>query len=73
MSDDTDRIEAEIAQAREDLAKTFDALAERANPQRLADDAKTRVIVTLNKPAVKYTLVAVGALVVAVVIRKVVS
>ena len=70
MADDTERIEQEIAQAREDLASTLDQLADRANPQRLADDAKSRAIDTLNKPVVKYTLVGVGALTAVAAFRK---
>ncbi|MGV9714046.1 DUF3618 domain-containing protein [Gordonia sp. NPDC003424] len=72
MAGDTERIEQEIAQAREDLAKTLDQLADRANPQRLADDAKHKVLATLNQPAVKYTLAGVGAVVVFLVVRKIV-
>ncbi len=60
MAKDTEHIEQQIAQAREDLASTLDQLADRANPQRLADDAKSRAIATLNTPAVKYTVVGVG-------------
>ena len=37
---DPDTIKQEIDQARDQLAATVDSLAERANPQRLADDAK---------------------------------
>ena len=73
MADDTERIEQEIAQAREDLAKTLDQLAERANPQRLADDAKTRALAIVNKPAVRYGLIGAGALVVVLVVRKIKS
>jgi hypothetical protein len=68
---DTERIEQEIAAAREDLAKTLDALAVRANPQRLADDAKTRALAVLNSPAVKYTLIGAGVVVGIVVVRKI--
>ncbi|MEO9329973.1 DUF3618 domain-containing protein [Gordonia aurantiaca] len=73
MAGDTERIEQEIAKAREDLANTLDALAERANPQRLADDAKSRALATLQTPAVKYTFAGVGALVLVLVVRKIVS
>ncbi|MGP3707876.1 DUF3618 domain-containing protein [Gordonia paraffinivorans] len=73
MAGDTERIEQEIAKAREDLANTLDALAERANPQRLADDAKSRAVATLQTPAVKYTIAGVGALVLVLVVRKIVS
>ena len=72
VAGDTERIEQEIAKAREDLAHTLDALAERTSPQRLADDAKTKALATLNPPAVKYSLAGVGALVLVLVIRKVV-
>lgn len=70
---DTERIEQEIAAAREDLAKTLDALAVRANPQRLADDAKTRAIAALSSPAVKYTLIGAGVVVSIVIVRKIVT
>ncbi|AZG43936.1 DUF3618 domain-containing protein [Gordonia insulae] len=72
MAGDTERIEQDIAQAREDLAKTLDALADRANPQRLAQDAKGKAIAALNQPAVKYTLAGVGVLAVVLVVRKIV-
>ena len=68
---DTERIEQEIAAAREDLAKTLGALAVRAHPQRLADDAKTRALAVLNSPAVKYTLIGAGVVVGIVVVRKI--
>ncbi|MXP22581.1 DUF3618 domain-containing protein [Gordonia sp. HNM0687] len=73
MSGDTERIEQEIAQAREDLAKTLDTLAERTSPQRLAADAKEKAVATLNSPAVKYALAGVGAVVVVLVVRKLVK
>ena len=73
MGGDTERIEQDIARAREDLANTLDALAERANPQRLAEDAKAKALVTLNQPVVKYSLAGVGVLVVVLLVRKVVK
>ncbi|NDK89557.1 DUF3618 domain-containing protein [Gordonia desulfuricans] len=73
MAGDTDRIEQDIAKAREDLANTLDELAARANPQRLADDAKATALATLNKPPVKYTLVGVGAVVALLVIRRIMA
>ncbi|GAC69102.1 DUF3618 domain-containing protein [Gordonia soli] len=72
MAGDTERIEQEIAQAREDLAKTLDALADRANPQRLADDAKSTALRIVNTPAVKFTLIGVGSVVAVLVIRKII-
>ena len=71
MADETKRIEDEIAKAREELAGTLDQLVVRANPQRLADDAKVRVVAVVNQPAVKYGLLGVGALVAVVVVRKI--
>ncbi|GAB20619.1 hypothetical protein GOEFS_121_00210 [Gordonia effusa NBRC 100432] len=73
MGGNTERIEQDIARAREDLANTLDALAERANPQRLADDAKSKALVTLNHPAVKYSAAGVGALILLLLVRKVVK
>lgn len=73
VADDTRRIEQEIAQAREELATTLDQLAERANPQRLADDAKSKVIAFLNRPPVKLGLIGAGGVVVVLVVRKVIK
>ncbi|QKT06888.1 DUF3618 domain-containing protein [Gordonia sp. X0973] len=70
MADNTERIEQEIAQAREDLAATLDQLADRANPQRIADDAKQRAVETINKPAVKYGLAGLGVFAGWLLVRK---
>lgn len=66
---DPEVIKQEIAAARDQLASTVDILAERANPQRLADDVKTSVLRFLKQPAVAATLAGVGALTVVIVIR----
>lgn len=68
---DPDTIKQEIDQARNQLASTVDSLAERANPRRLADDAKARVIAFVKKPAVAVSLAGIGSLVVVVVVRRV--
>ncbi|MGH3558560.1 MAG: DUF3618 domain-containing protein, partial [Mycobacterium sp.] len=47
---DPDTIKQEIDQARDQLASTVDSLAERANPRRIADDARTRAIALVKKP-----------------------
>lgn len=73
MADDTQRIEQEIAQAREELAATLDQLAVRANPQRIADDLKGRAVAFLQTPPVKYTLMGLAGLTVVVVVRKIVK
>ena len=68
---DPDTIKQEIDRARDQLASTVDSLAVRANPRRLADDAKTRVIEFLNKPIVTVSLTGVGVVAVIVVIHKI--
>ena len=68
---DPDTIKQDIDQARDQLALTVDSLAERANPQRLANDVKAGVVRFLKKPAVAISLAGVGALVLVVVVRRV--
>lgn len=68
---DPDTIKREIDEARDQLAATVDSLAERANPRRLADDVKARVIAFLNKPIVTVSLVGAGSVAVIVVIHKI--
>jgi hypothetical protein len=68
---DPEAIKQEIDIARDQLASTVDSLAERANPRRLADDLKVRVIGFVTKPAVAVTLAGIGSVVVFVVIRRV--
>ncbi|MBV9351917.1 MAG: DUF3618 domain-containing protein [Mycobacterium sp.] len=67
---DPDAIKQEIDQAREQLASTVDTLAERANPRRIADDVKTRVVAFLKTPAVAVSLAGVGAVVLVLVVRR---
>jgi Protein of unknown function (DUF3618) len=68
---DPDTIKRDIDLAREQLAATVDSLAERANPRRLADDLKARVIGFVKKPAVTISLVGIGSVVVIVMVRKI--
>ena len=68
---DPDTIKQEIDQARDQLASTVDSLAERANPRRLADDAKARAIGFVKKPAVAITLAGIAALAAALAVRKI--
>ena len=67
---DPDTIKREIDEAREQLATTVDALAVRANPRRLADDAKASLLVFVKKPVVAASLAGVGTIVVIVLIRR---
>jgi hypothetical protein len=66
---DPDVIKQEIAEARDRLASTVDILAERANPQRVADDLRATALGFLNQPKVKAALAGLGALTVVMVIR----
>jgi hypothetical protein len=68
---DPEAIKQDIDVARDQLAATVDSLAERANPRRLADDLKARVIEFVRKPVVTASLVGVGALTVVIVVRRV--
>jgi Protein of unknown function (DUF3618) len=66
---DPDTIKQEIDQTREQLASTVDTLAERANPSRLADDAKAAALRFVKKPAVAVSLV--GALALVLIVRRI--
>lgn len=66
---DPETIKRDIDVARDQLASTVDQLAVRANPQRLADDAKARVLAFVKKPVVIGSVV--GTVVVVLVIRQV--
>lgn len=68
---DPDTIKKEIDQARDQLALTVDSLAERANPRRLADDAKAGLVKFVKKPAVAVSLAGVGTVVIVLVIRRI--
>lgn len=68
---DPDTIKQEIDQARDQLASTVDSLAVRANPRRIADDAKARVIGFVKKPAVAISLAGIAVLAAALAVRKI--
>jgi hypothetical protein len=68
---DPDTIKQDIDQARDQLASTVDSLAERANPRRLADDAKARVIGFVKKPAVLISLAGIAAIAGALAVRRI--
>jgi hypothetical protein len=67
---DPDTIRQDIDQARDQLAVTVDTLAERANPQRIANDLKAGVVRFAKKPAVAMSLAGLGAVLVALFVRK---
>jgi hypothetical protein len=68
---DPDKIKQDIDVAREQLASTVDALAERANPARIAEDVKTGVLKFVKKPAVAVSLAGLGTVFVVLVIRRI--
>ena len=68
---DPDTIKRDIDQARDQLASTVDSLAERANPRRVADDVKAAVVRFVKKPAVAVSLAGVGALILALLFRRI--
>lgn len=68
---DPEVIKADIDAARDRLALTVDSLAERANPQRIADDVKSAVLAFIKKPAVAATLAGFSAVTVIVVVRRI--
>lgn len=72
MARNTDSIERDIEAARDQLASTLDELSVRANPKRLVETTKNSVVETLNEPAIKFTLIGVGAVVAILVIRSIV-
>ena len=68
---DPDTIKQEIDKARDQLASTVDSLAVRANPRRLADDAKARAIGFVKKPPVAISLAGIAALAIALTVRRI--
>jgi hypothetical protein len=67
---DAETIQAEIERARDSLASAVDELTTRANPKRVIEEGRKTLMDTLAEPKVKYSLIAVGALLAVVVIRR---
>lgn len=67
---DPDTIKQEIDKARDQLASTVDSLAVRANPRRLADDAKARAIAFVKKPVFIASVAGVAVLTIAVTVYR---
>ena len=68
---DPDTIKRDIDQARDQLAATVDTLAERANPQRIANDIKAALLRFVKKPAVAASLAGASLVVVVVFVRRI--
>lgn len=72
MARDTGDIERDIEKARNQLASTLDELSLRANPKTLVENTKQTLVAKVNQPQVKkYAVIAVGAVVGLLVLRKV--
>lgn len=71
MPRDTESIERDIERARDQLASTLDELANRANPRKVMEQAKSTAVAKLEEPQVKLALVGVGALFVAAVLYRI--
>jgi Protein of unknown function (DUF3618) len=67
---DPDTIQREIEQARDALADSLDALSDRAHPKRLVDAGKQSVQSRLDDPKIRYSLMAVGALLALAFLRR---
>jgi len=68
---DPDKIKQDIDVARDQLASTVDALAERADPRRIADDVRSGVVEFVRKPAVMASIAGLGAVVLVIVVRRI--
>ena len=70
MVRDAETIQAEIERARDSLATAVDELTTRANPKRVVEQGRRTLSATIAEPKVKYSLIAVGALLALVIIRR---
>lgn len=68
---DADQIQREIEQARVALGTAVDEIAFRANPKRLADNAKTTLKQRAQTPQGKAVIAGAGVLVTLLVVRRV--
>lgn len=68
---DPDTIKADIDAARDQLAVTVDALAERANPRKIADDVKSGLVEFVKKPVVAVSIAGVGTVVLVLFVRRI--
>ncbi len=66
-----EQVQREIESARDALADAVDQLATRANPKRLADEAKQSAIAKAQTPVGKAVIAGVGLIVVLLVARRI--
>ncbi|MCP2164936.1 DUF3618 domain-containing protein [Goodfellowiella coeruleoviolacea] len=70
MARDPETIQREIEQARDALAATLDELGTRADPRKFVESGKASLRAKLDDPRVRYTLIAVGAVLTIAVVRR---
>ena len=70
MPRDPDTIQRDIEQAREALADSLDELSERVHPKHLVEAGRESVQDRLSDPRIRYGLMAIGALLVFALLRK---
>ena len=70
MPRDPDTIQREIEQARDALADRLDELSERAHPKHRVEAGRQSVQHRLDDPRIRYGLMAIGALLVVALLRK---
>jgi hypothetical protein len=68
---DPNTIQAEIERARDALAVTVDELSTRVNPKRVVEKGTESLAATFSSPKVKYTLMAIGGLIVLLTVRRI--
>jgi hypothetical protein len=67
---DPETIQREIEKARDALAESLDVLSERASPKRFVDQGRASLQQRLADPKIKYSLVALGVVIAAAVLRR---
>ena len=70
MARDPDTIQQEIEKARDALAESLDVLSERASPKRFVEQGRVTLQQRLADPKIKYSLIALGVVIAAAVLRK---
>ncbi|MGH3802706.1 MAG: DUF3618 domain-containing protein [Pseudonocardiaceae bacterium] len=70
MARDPDSIQRDIEDARDALADSLDALSVRASPRRLIEGGKQSIRATLADPKIKYGLLAAGAILGLLLLRR---